>query len=91
MSNQAAADFLAMLVRDEALRDKVRGAEKGRTEKAPVLVEVAAGHGYDFSANELHDVLCALHQHKIGELTEQELVDVAGGLIELPDWHPDQG
>lgn len=89
MSNQAAADFLAKLVHDEALRDRVRAAEKDRSEKAPVLVEVAAGVGHDFTALELHEVLCALHQHKIGELTEEELVDVAAGLVDLPDWHPD--
>ena len=89
MSNQAAADFLAKLVHDEALRDQVRDAEKGRSEKAPVLVEVAAGVGYDFTAEDLHQVLCALHQHKIGELTEEELVDVASGLVDLPDWRSD--
>lgn len=90
MSNQAAADFLAQLVHDEALRDQVRAAEQGRVERAPVLVEVAAGYGYDFTASELHQVLCALHQHKIGQLTEEELVDVAGSLVDLPDWRPEQ-
>ena len=41
MSNQAATDFLQQLVQDEALREQVRQAEKGRSEKAPVLVQEA--------------------------------------------------
>jgi predicted ribosomally synthesized peptide with nif11-like leader len=91
MSNQAATEFLARLAHDETLREQVREAEKGRSEKASVLVEVGSGYGYDFSADELHHVLCALHQHKIGELSEEELVEVAGSLIDMPDWLPDHG
>ena len=91
MSNQAAADFLSKLVYDEALREQVRAAEKGRAEKAPVMVEVAASHGYAFTVEDLHDVLCALHRHKLGELTEQQLVKVAGSLIDLPDLSPGHG
>jgi hypothetical protein len=34
-------------------------------------------------------VLEALHQHKIGELSEEQLVAVAGSLIDVPGWHPD--
>jgi hypothetical protein len=55
------------------------------------LVEVAAGQGYDFSEHELHEILCAVHQHKIGVLSEEQLIDVAGSLIEFPDWRPEHG
>lgn len=91
MSRQTAARFLERLVQDEALREQVRQAEKGRTEKAPVLVEMGAAAGHEFSEADLHDILCALHQHKIGALTEEDLVRVAGSLVDLPDWHSDHG
>jgi len=89
MSNQAATDFLERLVQDEALREQVRLAEKGRTEKAPVLVEEGAKFDLAFSVAELADVLDALHRHKIGELSEDQLITVAGSLVDVPGWHPD--
>ena len=89
MSNQAATDFLERLVRDEALREQVRLAEKDRTEKAPILVEEGAKLGLAFSVAELADVLDALHRHKIGELSEDQLIAVAGSLVDVPGWHPD--
>lgn len=91
MSKQAATEFLERLVKDEALRESVREAERGRSAKAPVLVEVAARQGYDFTEQELHEILCALHQHKIGVLSEEQLVAVAGSLVDLPDWRPEHG
>ena len=89
MSNKAATDFLQQLVKDEGLRSQVRQAEKGRPDKAPVLVEEGAKLGLDFSVSELADVLDALHRHKIGELSEEQLLAVAGSLIDVPGWHPD--
>ncbi len=89
MSNQAATDFLQRLVQDEALRQQVRRAEKGRSEKAPVLVEEGAKLGLAFNVAELADVLDALHRHKIGELDEDQLIAVAGSLVDIPGWHPD--
>ncbi|UCG86692.1 MAG: Nif11-like leader peptide family natural product precursor [Gemmatimonadota bacterium] len=89
MSNQAATEFLQRLVSDEQLREQVRAAEKGRIEKAPVLVEQGARIGLDFTAAELADVLDALHRHKIGALSEDDLIAVAGGLVDVPGWHPD--
>lgn len=89
MSNQAATEFLQQLVRDEALRDQVRAAEKGRSEKAAVLVEQGARIGLEFTVSELATVLDALHQHKIGALSEEAVIAVAGGLVDLPGWHPE--
>jgi hypothetical protein len=89
MSNKAATDFLQQLVQDAGLRGQVREAEKGRPDKAPVLVEAGAKLGLDFSVSELADVLDALHRHKIGELSEEQLIAVAGSLIDVPGWHPD--
>lgn len=89
MSRRTAAQFLEKLVYDETLREQVRQAEKGRTEKAPVLVEMGAAAGFEFTEADLHDILCALHQHKIGALSEAEVVQVAGSLVDLPDWHSD--
>jgi len=89
MSNQAATDFLQRLVQDEALRQQVRRAEKGRFEKAPVLVEEGAKLGLAFNVSELADVLDALHRHKIGELGEDQLIAVAGSLVDIPGWHAD--
>ena len=88
MSNQAATEFLRRLVLDDGLRDQVRAAEKGRAEKAPVLVEQGTRLGLDFTVAELADVLDALHRHKIGELSEEDLIEVAGGLVSMPGWHP---
>jgi hypothetical protein len=89
MSNQAAMEFLQRLVQDEALRQEVRTAEKGRSEKAPVLVEQGAKIGLEFTEAELAVVLDALHQHKIGALSEENVIAVAGGLIDMPGWHPE--
>ena len=89
MSNHAATVFLERLVQDEALREQIRSAEKGRAEKAPVLVEEGAKFGLAFSVAELADVLDALHRHKVGELSEAQLIAVAGGLVDVPGWHPD--
>jgi hypothetical protein len=89
MSNQTATDFLQRLVQDETLREQVRLAEKGRVEKAPVMVEEGARLGLAFSVAELTDVLEALHRHKIGELSEEQLIAVAGSLVDLPGWRPD--
>ena len=89
MSNQAATEFLQLLVSDERLREQVRKLEKDQAEKAPVLVAVGSEHGLDFTVAELAAVLDALHQHKIGELSEERLVAVAGSLIDVPGWHPD--
>jgi len=89
MSNQAATEFLQRLVQDEGLREQVRAAEKGRSDKAPVLVELGATIGLDFTVEELAEVLDALHRHKIGELSEAALIAVAGGLVDAPGWHPD--
>ena len=89
MSNQAATDFLQLLVTDDQMREQVRKREKGGPEKAPVLVAVGAEHGLDFTVAELASVLDALHQHKVGELSEEQLVAVAGILIDVPGWHPD--
>ncbi|UCD25475.1 MAG: Nif11 family protein [Gemmatimonadota bacterium] len=89
MSNRAATNFLQRLVQEEALREQVRQAEKGRPEKAPVLVEQGAKIGLDFTVSELADVLDALHRHRIGELSEDQLVEVAGSLVDMPGWHPD--
>ncbi len=91
MSNKAVTEFLKQLLASEELREEVRQAEVETTEKASVLIEVGARRGYDFTKDELASVLDALHQHKIGELSEEELVATAGSLIDLPDWHPDHG
>ena len=89
MSNKAATEFLRRLVADQELRERVRVAEKGRSGKAPVLVEQGAQLGLEFTVSELAQVLDALHQHKIGELSEDALIAVAGGLVDVPGWHPD--
>ena len=55
-------------------------AEAGKTEKAAVLIDVGERHGFEFTKNELTDVLDALHRHKVGELSEEELIATAGNL-----------
>jgi len=89
MSNTAVTEFLKQLVASEDLREQVRKAEVGKAEKAAVLIEVGARHGLEFTKDELANVLDALHRHKIGELSEEELIATAGDLINFPDWHPD--
>jgi hypothetical protein len=91
MSNKAVTEFLHELIGKQSLREEVRQAEAGKPEKAPVLVEVGARHGHEFTVDELAGVLDALHRHKIGELDEEELLATAGGLIDFPNWHPDHG
>jgi hypothetical protein len=89
MSNTAVTAFLKQLVASEALREQVMKAEAGKVEKAAVLIEVGARRGLQFTKDELADVLDALHRHKIGELSEEELIATAGSLIDFPNWHPD--
>jgi hypothetical protein len=91
MSSDAVTEFLRQLVASDELKEEVRQAEAGKTEKPPVVIEVGARHGHEFTRDELARVLDALYKHKIGELSEEALISTAGSLIDFPDWHPDHG
>jgi predicted ribosomally synthesized peptide with nif11-like leader len=84
MSREAVAGFLKKLVKYDALQAELKQAAAESSAKAPVFIALAAKHGFEFTEQELGETLDAVHQHRIGELSEAELRAVAGDVIEFP-------
>lgn len=53
-------------------------------EQAAAFLAVAANHGYDFTAEEFTDVFGSLKQKEEGELSEEDVEAVAGGVNTEP-------
>lgn len=79
MSAQDLKEFLEKIDQDEALRDELTGVVKARDDKEAATAEVAARHGFQFSAEELKRVLDATQGTASSELDEEELDAVAAG------------
>lgn len=47
-------------------------------ERAPVVTEFAASHGYEFSVDELISVVEAFQKHQAGELSDQAFASLLG-------------
>lgn len=80
MSTQDLKDFLEKINQDEALRDELANAVKGRDDREAAAVEVAARHGFEVQAEELKRVLDAAESDSEADLSEEELDAVAAGL-----------
>ena len=82
MSTEAVTKFLELAQADAGLGDQVKAviAERGE-ESSFELVELAAKHGWDFTATELIECLAAGNTN--AELSDAELETVAGGISYL--------
>ena len=80
MSEAAITQFFEQLKKDKALVNEysLAVASAMRSVVWPAMVDVAAGHGYEFTNEELGNYL----ESKVGELSEQELegISAAGPL-----------
>jgi predicted ribosomally synthesized peptide with nif11-like leader len=79
MSKESVGKFLASLHEDASLEKGLVAAQ------AAAIVEYAAKHGFDFTVDELAQITEALlktgdAEPANGELSDEELEDVAGGL-----------
>jgi predicted ribosomally synthesized peptide with nif11-like leader len=81
MTIRALADFLERANGDQALQAELSSAVEGKEESGcDELVRLAAGHGYHFTGEELHDALEKLRRQSTeGELSDDDLEAVAGG------------
>jgi len=95
MSMENVRGFFKAMAEDEELKKKLRVASVPAVQNAAVetLVQTAREAGYDFTAEELRAAFAApAPQNDPGELNEDELEAVAGGLgrktipIEDIDW-----
>ncbi|PSB16342.1 hypothetical protein C7B76_11845 [filamentous cyanobacterium CCP2] len=50
-------------------------------ERAPLVSEFAAKHGYDFSTDELLSVVEAFQKHQAGEMSDEDFADLIGAAI----------
>ena len=83
MSFENATQFLRKLQTDPTLSKKLRAAVSGtRDEKAAQLIAFAARNGLDFTVADYERALKTNlgQQHAAGELTEEQLDAVAGGI-----------
>jgi predicted ribosomally synthesized peptide with nif11-like leader len=77
MSAPELTRFVTDIHADAALRERLE-QESGSIE---ALVEAARAHGYDFSLDELKATLRDARSGAAGELTEEQLEGVQGGLV----------
>jgi len=84
MSRQAAEAFLEKLDSDAGLRAKLFSSERAAAEhvlvSAEQLAELAMQHGFDVTAQEMRQACSRQGRTSSGELGEQELDAVAGGV-----------
>ena len=84
MSRESAEAFLEALDRDASLRAKLFASESATAERvlasAQQLAELAMKHGFDVTAQEVRHACARQGRTSSGELGEQELEAVAGGV-----------
>ena len=80
MSTEAVQEFLAEVGRDAELRQELRRAIQGKPTTGEAIVEVAERHGHEFEVEELDEVVRAVRAQQTGELTDEDLESVAGGI-----------
>ena len=86
MSKNEAMRFLQEMKSDQELAEKVRAAIMGEdADPEANFSSVAAGLGFDFSKDELHEAAKELHETELEqaegmEMSEEELDEVAGGV-----------
>jgi predicted ribosomally synthesized peptide with nif11-like leader len=85
MSIESVAAFLEKANQDVTLQGELSTLVEGKEETACApFIELAGRHGFEFTIEELHEVLDALRaQDSEGELTDDHLEQVAGGRPEF--------
>ena len=82
MSKKAAAEFMAKAAENPTLKEKVRSeGESLSDERFAHAVEVAKEDGFDFTVEELRSVMSSAQGAADGELMEEELEAVVGGVM----------
>jgi predicted ribosomally synthesized peptide with nif11-like leader len=88
MSKEVAIQFLKTVDQSPELQRQLKPLENQpeTPEKAQKLVQVAEKAGYKISADDLKSAIRSHNEHlmQVGELSEQDLEKVAGGLA--ADW-----
>jgi predicted ribosomally synthesized peptide with nif11-like leader len=74
MASESVVRLLKAAEGDEALRSKLESAENAES-----LVKTGAEHGYEFTVDEVKDVLVQMEQQASEELKHDELDKIAGG------------
>ena len=81
MSKKAAADFVAMAANDPKITEKVRSKGKSFSkERYAQAAKVGKESGFEFTADELQSVVSAVQNSQEGELQDEELEAVVGGV-----------
>jgi predicted ribosomally synthesized peptide with nif11-like leader len=79
MAKEAIVEFLNALDEQNDIRTELASALEEKEEQAPVVVEVAARHGFQFTEDELNVVLELAAAEQDRGLSDAELDSVAGG------------
>ena len=81
MSIQSVTEFINKLPGDQSLQEEVKSATANKeiTLASQAVAELAARHGYEFTAEEAMQVHQALSAEESDELNEEQLEAVAGG------------
>lgn len=82
MSIETVNQFLTKVSQDEKLQTELSQAVKEQ-ESATAAVELADQHGYKFTPEEFEQQIQKMQKAQDGELSEEELETVAGGLAPL--------
>jgi predicted ribosomally synthesized peptide with nif11-like leader len=87
MSEKAAAEFVAMAAANPAITEKVRSeGESLSDERFNQVIKVAAEEGFEFTVEELRSVMSTAEESQEGELTDEQLETVAGGMATWQVW-----
>ncbi len=83
MSKDAVVQMLSQVDAEPGLRDEFTAALEATEGKAEAIMAVAEKHGYDFTPEEFRDVVSeAKASEGKSELSEEDLNQVAGGIID---------
>jgi len=79
MAKEMIAEFLNALDEKDDIRADLAAALEGQDEQAPVIVDVAGKHGFEFTEDEFNVVLELVAAEQARGLSDAELDSVAGG------------
>jgi len=80
MSKDMVVKFLSAVDADSDLRGELVAAIEGTTEQASSIVEIADRHGFEFTLDDYTEVIREIGRQQEGEVSQDELDAVAGGL-----------
>ena len=80
MSREAIIQMLGQADKESGLQQELRAAMEGQADMAGSFVAAAAKHGFEFTAEELRNVLAETD----GEISDEKLSQIAGGASGVP-------